>query len=337
VVDKLIQPDALASFTSQSVANLVWAYGTLGVPNPRLLSAVASFVVDRLSLTPFSPQELSNMAWAYAKVRNLEPRLFSLIARHVVQSDVLETFPSQSVANLAWAFATLGLTEDTLGAALARRITAPGFLAGCNALEVANLGWAFAVLEVLDDTALSLLAEDLASRGLDTLGDSIVAQAHAFYLHIRAHPQGLTKANAVLAGGREVSVAAQRFAIIALQSSGSTFQDSVRTALKEIGERFEEEVVLKDAGGYSADFLLPGQRIVVEVDGSKHFVLSPDGWHADGGTLLKRRYLQSFGYVVVGIPFFDWNNRSPDRRLAYLRDRLYTARQWVAKRLRRWF
>ena len=88
--------------------------------------------------------------------------------------------------------------------------------------------------------------------------------------------------------------------------------------LRQMNVKFVEEVVLSDAGGYSADILLQKRRVVVEVDGPSHFVQGPGGFAASGATLLKRRQLQCFGYRVVSVPFWEWDGMAEAERRRYL-------------------
>jgi len=74
----------------------------------------------------------------------------------------------------------------------------------------------------------------------------------------------------------------------------------------------EERVLEQDGCGYSVDALLTGpgvagggRGVVVEVDGPSHFV-SPDN-RQNGSTLLKHRLLRGKGWVVVSVPYFEWN------------------------------
>jgi hypothetical protein len=51
------------------------------------------------------------------------------------------------------------------------------------------------------------------------------------------------------------------------------------------------------------------QGVVVEVDGPRHFcrsVQSTPNQRALGGTLYKRRLLESQGWKVVTVPYYEW-------------------------------
>ena len=64
----------LRDFTSQGLANTVWAFATAGHAAPELLDAIAAVMAQRLR--EFSHQELANTAWAFAVADHLAPAHF---------------------------------------------------------------------------------------------------------------------------------------------------------------------------------------------------------------------------------------------------------------------
>ena len=69
--------DKLSTFTSQGLANTVWAVATMGITTPDLMGAFAREAGPRVG--EFKPQELSNMAWAYARSDAADAALFQQI------------------------------------------------------------------------------------------------------------------------------------------------------------------------------------------------------------------------------------------------------------------
>ena len=70
--------------------------------------------------------------------------------------------------------------------------------------------------------------------------------------------------------------------------------------------------------GYSIDLIIEhaGTRIGIEVDGPWHFT----GHSPNSRTLLKRRQLQSLGWHLVSVPYFEWDPlRNDHEKHAYLR------------------
>jgi len=73
-----------------------------------------------------------------------------------------------------------------------------------------------------------------------------------------------------------------------------------------LGASVQEEVELEE--DYSPDVVVDwrGERLTVEVDGPSHFV----GREPTGATLLKRRQLEHFGWWLVLVPYWEWNEQS---------------------------
>jgi hypothetical protein len=62
-------------FNSQGIANLLWAYATMGIIDKQLFS---SFALTAAKLSDsFNNQDLANIAWAYAVADVSAPTLFN--------------------------------------------------------------------------------------------------------------------------------------------------------------------------------------------------------------------------------------------------------------------
>jgi hypothetical protein len=62
--------DASRSFTSQNIANMLWALGTLDASHPAFSSALVRLMRPRIA--EFLPQELANSVWALARVAHYD-------------------------------------------------------------------------------------------------------------------------------------------------------------------------------------------------------------------------------------------------------------------------
>jgi len=96
-------------------------------------------------------------------------------------------------------------------------------------------------------------------------------------------------------------------------------QTQVAQTLVSLGASVQEEVVLEE--GYSLDLVVDwrGERLAVEVDGPSHFV----GREPNGATLLKRRQLEHFGWWLVSVPYWEWDEfrdkaKEREQRAVYL-------------------
>lgn len=83
----------------------------------------------------------------------------------------------------------------------------------------------------------------------------------------------------------------------------SRFQRSVGYALDSLGLQAAQEVRVTQ--GYSIDLTVEwgGRRVGVEVDGPSHF--TADG-RPTGSTELKRRQLRHFGWALLSVPYWEW-------------------------------
>jgi hypothetical protein len=71
-----------------------------------------------------------------------------------------------------------------------------------------------------------------------------------------------------------------------------------------------------------------GVELAIEVDGPTHFI--HPGNTLEGGTLFRNRALAARGYVVVSIPYWEWNAlRGAEKKQQYLLDKLQPALQLV--------
>ncbi|KAJ1463512.1 hypothetical protein M885DRAFT_4965, partial [Pelagophyceae sp. CCMP2097] len=105
----------IATFNSQDLANIMWAYATARVEAPALFAAVAAEAPKKIST--FKSQELANTIWAYSTAGIEAPALFEAIA--VESSKKIATFTPQALANTVWAYATAGVEAPTLFKAVA--------------------------------------------------------------------------------------------------------------------------------------------------------------------------------------------------------------------------
>jgi hypothetical protein len=160
----------LDSFTSQGVANVLWALATLrtaGVgkgpqDSTMRLALVALAETTSSRLQDFQLQELSMVAWSFAKL--YEPRAAGaqrgrgsarpievdrmLMDLAAVATWYVDGFEGQGLSNIAWALATLELTGPAPDVAPARAFITAAVevctckLEGYSTQAIANLLWA---------------------------------------------------------------------------------------------------------------------------------------------------------------------------------------------------
>jgi hypothetical protein len=154
---------------------------------------------------------------------------------------------------------------------------------------------------VSSTTLVKLFSHQELGRRFDELADSFsdeaLSQLHQWWLWYtreRGQTSGLPS-HAILQRCR--------VAFLAVDARPSKLQRQVGSTLSSLGLNPHEEV--RTEQGYSLDLLVEwqGQLVAIEVDGPSHFV----GRKPSGATLLKRRQLRHFGWTLVSIPYWEWD------------------------------
>jgi len=299
-------------FNPQALANTAWAFATAGHAAPALFDAIGREAAGRVR--EFKPQELSNTAWAFAAAGHAAPALFDAIGKEAAGR--VRDFNPQNLSNTAWAFATAGHAAPALFDAIGRE--AAGRVHEFNPQNLANTAWSFAVLDHLPSES-SLFDQrfahhcDAFAHEFNSLDLSQLHQWRLWYAGERAYSDGLP--SAALLARCDAAFRSQ-------ESQPSRMQGDVADTLASLGVLVQEEKVLE--AGYSLDLVVDcgGEVLIaIEVDGPSHFV----GRVPTASTLLKRRQLKHFGWPVVSVPYWEWQEQHhPDRskereqRAAYL-------------------
>jgi len=296
----------------QDLSNTAWAFATAGHAAQALFDAIGRESAGRVR--DFTPQNLSNAAWAFATAGHPAPALFDAIGKEAAGR--VREFDSQALVNTAWAFATAGHPAPALFDAIG--MEAAGWVREFTPQNLANTAWAFAVLDHLPSE--SSLFDQCFAHHCDALADEFslenLCQLHQWrlwYASERACSDALPRA-ALLARCDAASRSAD--------SQPSRTQGDVADALASIGVWMQEEKVLEE--GYSLDVVVDcgGEVLIaIEVDGPSQFM----GWVPTASTLLKRRQLKHFGWPVVSVPYWEWDeqnhrdkSKQREQRAAYL-------------------
>lgn len=125
----------------QNLANVAWAFATLGLRSEPMLAAISTATTARIA--EFTQgQNLSNVAWAFASSQVYDASLMAAIA-YATQVHI-EDFDQQGLSNSAWAFARVGCFDEPLFNVLTS--AAQGKLQEFSGQNLANFGWAVAIL-----------------------------------------------------------------------------------------------------------------------------------------------------------------------------------------------
>ena len=215
--------------------------------------------------------------------------------------------PSQ----VLWGFATFGIRNEGLLKALENRSASVDFYESLLPQDIAILAWALLVLDFVSDALLRQLFMRL--RSCEGPLDAVtLSQLHQVFFGLGLQPHSCP--TAVRAIPDSIKAAATKcFLDNVHNTTYSSFQRDVGKVLKSLDLVFEEEVILADAGHYTADIACLQQRILIEVDGPHHYFATKGKWMPNGGTVVKHRQLRASGYNVVSIPFYEWQEAKDKR------------------------
>lgn len=142
----------LSEFGQQQLANLAWAFATLGYTHPKIMDALATDVIRKIS--EFKPQGLANTAWAYSRLGMRNKELMEAIAAESIRK--MSDFDPQNLSNIAWAYAKLGMTHEPLLDAISAEVISK--LSELTPRECSGLSWAFATLRRSDVPLLDAIS-----------------------------------------------------------------------------------------------------------------------------------------------------------------------------------
>ncbi|GLI64399.1 hypothetical protein VaNZ11_007665, partial [Volvox africanus] len=160
----------VGAFDDQSLANLLWAYGTSGVEAPKLFAASADELARRAIRMPI--EFLAICLWAFATVNHLDPNMMAVVAHSLTG---LSSTPSPAVAMGLAAGKRAKHGRHAMNNAVAQAVPRPAGLvptadweaalaerlAACKGRRtqaVGNLAWAYAALGARHDPLVWALA-----------------------------------------------------------------------------------------------------------------------------------------------------------------------------------
>ena len=170
--------DVLAAQNVSHVAVLLWAFAKLQAHSPRLFAAASTRLLRAPALLPAAgPRDVANIAWAYATLGVPDAALLRSIAQHVTLPAVLYSLTPQHAANILWALAHSGVHDRPCFAAVAARVASdPAFLAAFQPQNVANVAWACARARHRDPQLMQCLAgHALHGPGVDAFSSQGLA------------------------------------------------------------------------------------------------------------------------------------------------------------------
>eukprot|EP00747_Dinoflagellata_sp_TGD_P086898 gnl/TRDRNA2_/TRDRNA2_163461_c0_seq1.p1 gnl/TRDRNA2_/TRDRNA2_163461_c0~~gnl/TRDRNA2_/TRDRNA2_163461_c0_seq1.p1 ORF type:complete len:478 (-),score=57.39 gnl/TRDRNA2_/TRDRNA2_163461_c0_seq1:78-1511(-) len=307
LVENTVQSAMEGELRSALLANV--AYGAARSYRGRSLRTLFAALADaaETQMEDLQPRELSSIAWAFATTGQLDEALAAAFAR-AAQRRVSEFSPKE-LANIAWVFATAGGSDGPLFASLAS--AAEGSMGDFACEDLARTAWAFAVANLYSDRLFGPLFAERCEAATWTNLQVALSQLHQWVLW----HQELELPEPFSDSLRSRCLAAFR----AGQSTPSHMQREVAATLADLGLHAEQETVTGE--GYSIDLLVlwEGKLVAIEFDGPSHFCGRSEGDLPTGATLLKRRQLRAFGWSLVSVPYWEWEElKGKEQRREYL-------------------
>jgi hypothetical protein len=336
----------------QEVSNTLWAAATMQqqVPLQQVMLQQLWQMLQRFQevLPQANPQEVANTLLACAKLQYAPLQLLSALEQHPQQlRAVLTAANSQDLANMAWACGHLGYRGKLLPGALLQQ--APRLLdiqgGAPNIQGVCNLCWSAAVLDlqpcVPQVLRLAAATSELWRTGITEALQQLY-QVHLWLLdsQLPAPGQGLS---GVLSQQQLEQCRASWLQQVAAnaQQQVSNMHGAVLVAVQQLPAATWQqppaaEQVTAD-GSYSVDIAATtasGVKVAIEVDGPSHFI--QPGNSLGGTTMFRNRALAARGYVVISIPYWEWDAlRGAEQKQQYLLAKLQPALSAASSQLPR--
>ncbi|KAJ1639564.1 hypothetical protein T492DRAFT_87067, partial [Pavlovales sp. CCMP2436] len=267
---------------------------------------------------------LASTAWAFATLGIPAPQLFDAIARESEQR--IGSINEQNLANTAWAFAIAGTADrGALVEAVSARAAEMG-LAAFSSDGRCQLHQFFLCIELEACQPFELLeacqpVELLAPIGLRDACRQAMADskpAHSSRLHEDVSSEltrmGIVHANELCVPrlGYHVDIAISPIVTTGMPGTAAV-GDVSDQPLDEVAARAREAVraAIADYAG-----------IVIEVDGPTHY---DDERRLRPASGMIRRHLALAGWVVLAVPYWEWNALKGQARKEYLAELLARA------------
>ena len=324
----------------QGIANVILAAAKMQqqVPAGQLQKLVEA-LADKLHSA--DPQAITNTMWGVARLRP-QPFFPSPLLKPKAKQAILRLLPAmvpQGLANMAWACGMLGYQDEQLLLPLFNRGSKIMFAEGgssstevgatCHAL--ANMCWAAAVLDMQQlirhveqfAAAVSSKWEEAASEGKFQL-----YQVHMWLLDQQGNSRGLS----ACLSAQQLQECKEQWQkdIAECAASARTFPTHravfvAAQCLSGLGQPAQLEAVTAD-GLHTIDVVVVTKgnvRVAIEFDGPYHF-RQPD-LQPTGPTQCRNRSLAARGYVVVSVPYWEWDPLPNSQHVAYLQSKVQRA------------
>ena len=330
----------LATAKPLDVSHAVWGIATMGQQLPaeqlqQLLKVLA------LKLPSAHPQAVANAMWGVAR---LQPQPFlpvPLLAPEAKEAIIgmLPAVIPQHLANIAWACGMLGYRDEQLLLPFFNKAKEVFFVdEGSSSMAVvattqhlSNMCWAAAVLNMQQLIShVDQFAAAVSSKWEEAVpeGKRQLYQVHMWLLDQQGNSRGfgdcLTK--------QQLQDCREQWQKQMAEDTSSAKASSAHRAVYAAAHQLSflsqpPELEARTADGlHSIDVLVitsGGVKVAIEFDGPTHF-RQPD-LQPTGPTQWRNRSLAARGYVVVSVPYWEWNPLLPKQSVDYLEGKVQQA------------
>ncbi|BBN03490.1 hypothetical protein MPTK1_2g23920 [Marchantia polymorpha subsp. ruderalis] len=339
--------ESLSQCSAQSISNIAWALSKVGGSSLYWaeMDLLAEAALSKIS--DLQSQHIANIAGAFASMQHSLPYLFDALDQRACL--LYHTFQPQELAQFLWAFATLNepakrlldlldsecenseqsneerISRSTPGSGelSSNWTSAESHFAKFTLSELSSLSWSYTVLNELSRPSFALIwslivkmSQGNAKHFQVLSGQTMqLSQLHQVTLSLELEYPELD----LLPGEPLRSMAESEWEKLKIgKKSTSTTQRDVEILLTSTGRQWVGEY---SAASHSLDAALVEERIALEIDGPTHFARNTG--RALGHTVLKRRQLSAAGWIVLSIPYQEWDELLGEaEQLEYLRDLL---------------
>lgn len=326
----------------QGVSNSLWALAALGYYDAPLITAFINHAGDPDCLAAFKPQELSNSLWALSKLSYSHAPFFDACVARALEPGFLAAFKPQELSNFLYALSSVGHCNTTFVRAWLRQLNC-SVVSGFNVQELCTSLWSLAVWCAMTPeaeraafgTAVGEAAATLLGR-LQSLFD-----ADPDIISPEGYRQLFQVFDVLPCGaalrGRHPALAQRCCEDFMAQTkcnrmqflnalNATDSQGQVLDAALALGyDGAKLEVLTRDNAmcvDVDLGVVLPdGRRVALEFDGPSHYSRNQP-YKLNGATHLRNSMLERRGYVVVGIPYFEFYFISKEAQREYLKDRM---------------
>jgi hypothetical protein len=314
----LVLVDKAGQAKPQGLSNALWAAAkrTGGAAGSQGAEAVDAAVlrlaaaVGPQQVAAMNPQDISNSLWALAQLRlRAQPLVGQLAAAAVQQAPAMNP---QDLSNAALAAAKLGLADAPLFAALVGAAQKQARRSGSQ--DLCNLVWSVAVA---DQRQLAAAAVEHCKRAAAAeVWGSTVPESHRqlHQVHLWLLDGQLDKGGLAGALSAEQLQQCEEAWEGGLQETAQKRRTEIERRVFAAAQRLPtltgcRQEALTDDGAFSVDVAAKhaasGRLLAIEADGPTHF-LQP-GMRPTGDTLARNRALAARGYIVVSVPYWEWD------------------------------